>query len=516
MARTYDMNDASVVVVIGSGAGGATVSRGLAEAGIDVVCLEAGDHLGTIVNDTQAMFPRLTWLDPRIGTGELPPGFPVWSGKNVGGTTLHWTASAPRLKDAEFTPTRYFSGLPDCSVIDWPVPLAEMQHYYERAEKDMGVSGTNGWPLLPPSNNYRVLEAGARRIGLTRVYRGNMAINSVAQGGRPACMQLGFCVSGCAINAKWTAANTPLAQALATDHCELRPKSFVLQVEHDNQGRASGVIYIDEEGNLQRQKARAVCMAANAIDTPRILLNSESSSFPSGLANHSGHVGQNFVKHVFAIVTAIMPHPVHFNRGTDNLGHVDDFTDNEPERGFAGGFKFEQVSFDPVSLASLARPGAWGEEYAGQLQKYDQFTGLLVVGEDPAQSTNGVSLHPTEKDRYGMPVPIVHYVSHDNSNRMREFAVARAHDLYGSLDAEGVFVGPLPPSTHNLGTCRMAADAELGVCDPHGRSFDVANLFFSDGSAVPSSGTANPTMTIVALATRQAEHIAELMGRREV
>jgi choline dehydrogenase-like flavoprotein len=516
LGRQFDTSDDSVVVVIGSGAGGATVSRGLAEAGINVVCLEAGGQLGTIVNDTQAMFPRLTWLDRRIGTGELPPDFPVWSGKNVGGTTLHWTASAPRFQEAEFTPTRYFGALPDCSVIDWPIPLAEMQHYYERAEKDMGVSGTNGWPLLPPSNNYRVLEAGARRIGLTRVYRGNLAINSVAQGGRPACLQLGFCVSGCAINAKWTAENTPLVQALRTDHFELRSNSFALRVEHDGEGRASGVLYVDFKGNLQRQQARAVCMAANAIDTPRILLNSHSAQFPSGLANSSGQVGRNFVKHVFAIVSAIMPHPVHFYRGTDNLGHVDDFIDNDPSRGFAGGFKFEQVSFDPVSLASLARPGAWGAEYAAQLRKYDRFTALLVVGEDPAQAGNGVSLHPSETDQYDMPVPVVHYASHDNSNRMRDFAVARANELYGSLGAEDVFRGPLPPSTHNLGTCRMAADARLGVCDLHGRSFDVPNLFFSDGSAFSSSGTANPTMTIVALATRQAEYIAGLMSRREV
>lgn len=516
MATAFETGDDSVVVVIGSGAGGATVSRGLAQAGIDVVCLEAGGHLGTIVNDTQAMFPRLTWLDRRIGTGELPADFPIWSGKNVGGTTLHWTASAPRLQDAEFTPTRYFGDLPDTTVIDWPVPLAEMQHYYELAERDMGVSGTNGWPLLPPSNNYLVLEAGARRIGLTRVYRGNMAINSVAQGGRTACMQLGFCISGCAVNAKWTAANTPLLQAQNTGHFELRPQSFVLRVEHDDKGRASEVVYADADGNLQRQKARAVCMAANAIDTPRILLNSDSARFPSGLANRSGHVGRHFVKHVFAIVTAIMPHPVHFHRGTDNLGHVDDFIDHDGARGYAGGFKFEQVSFDPVTVARFARPGAWGAGYAAQLARYDHFTGLLVVGEDPSQASNGVSLHPGEKDQYGMPVPVVHYASHDNSNRMRDFAVDKARELYGSLGGEDVFLGPLPASTHNLGTCRMAPDADLGVCDPHGRSFDVPNLFFSDGSPFPSSGTANPTLTIVALATRQAEYIAGLMSRREV
>lgn len=516
MTRSYEQDDDRVVVVIGSGAGGATVARDLARAGIDVVCLEAGGHLREIVTDTQAMFPRLTWLDRRIGSGELPAGFPVWSGKNVGGTTLHWTASAPRIPDHELTPTRYLGDLEGCSVIDWPIPPDEMAHWYAVAEKDMGVTGTNGWPPLPKSNNYLVLEAAARAIGLTKIVRGNMAINSVVRDGRPACLQLGFCVSGCAINAKWTAANTPLTQAARTEHFELRPNSFVLRVEHDEGGRASGVVYLDADGTVQRQKARAVCMAANAIDTPRILLNSDSAKFPSGLANSSGHVGRHFVKHVFAIVTAIMPRPVNFHRGTDNLGHVDDFVEHDSSRGFAGGFKFEQVNFDPASLASLARPGAWGADYAAQLRQYDHFTGLLVMGEDPSQESNGVSLHPTEKDQYGMPVPVVHYQSHENSNRMRDFAVVKAGEMYGALGSEDIFLGPLPPSTHNMGTCRMAKNGDLGVCDPHGRSFDVPNLFFSDGSSFPSSGSSNPTITIVALAARQAEHIKDLMGRKEL
>ncbi|MDH4109165.1 MAG: GMC family oxidoreductase [Gammaproteobacteria bacterium] len=514
MAKVFDRNDSSVVVVIGSGAGGGTVSRELAASGVDVVCLEAGGPTAEVVTNASAMFPRLTWLDRRIGSGDLPAGFPIWSGKGVGGTTQHWTAHAPRYPDYQLAPSRYFGGLPGVSVIDWPVPQEEMAHYYALAEKSMGVSGTNGWPKLPESNNYRVLAEGARRIGLTHVERSNMAINSVAQGGRPACLQLGFCVSGCAVNAKWTSANTPIAQALRTNHFELRDRSFVLRVEHDERGRASEVVYVDAGGNLQRQKARAVCMAANSIDTPRILLNSDSAAFPGGLGNRSGHIGRHYTKHVFAIVTAIMPKPVHMERGTDNLGAVLDFIPNDPTRGYAGGFVFEQVSFDPANLSSLSRPGAWGAEYAEQLRRYDHYTGLLVMGEDPAQESNGVTLHPSEKDQYGMPVPVVHYADHDNSKRMRSFGIDRARELYEALGSTEIYVGPPPPATHNMGTCRMARDANDGACDPWGRSFDVPNLFFSDGSPLPSSGTSNPTLTIVALATRQAEHIRQLMASK--
>ena len=516
MARVFDRQDDGVVVVIGSGAGGGTVSRELASAGINVVCLEAGGPVDRIETDAHRMFGRLTWFDRRIGSGDLPADFPVWSGKNVGGTTLHWTGSTPRIPEAEVTPRRYFSSLPECSVIDWPLPYAELRRFYALAERAMGVSGTNGWPKLPGNNNFRVLQAGGRKAGLKRIEVGNMAINSVLQGGRSACLQLGFCVSGCAVQAKWTAANTPLAQAQETEHFELRPRSFVLRVETDAAGRASEVVYVDAQGTRQRQRARAVCVAANAIDTPRILLNSHSGRFPQGLANRSGHVGRHYMKHVFSIVTAIMPRPVHFHRGTQNSGKVYDFVAGDTARGFAGGFAFEQVAFDPASLVRLARPGAWGPEYAAQVRKYDHFAALLVMGEDPAQPTNRVTLHATEKDQYGMPVPVVHYVDHPNSRAMRTFAQARAREVYTALGSRDVFYGPPPPATHNMGTCRMARRAEDGVCDAWGRTFDVPNLFVSDGSLFSSSGSSNPTLTIVALALRQAGHIKESMGRGEL
>lgn len=115
-----------------------------------------------------------------------------------------------------------------------------------------------------------------------------------------------------------------------------------------------------------------------------------------------------------------------------------------------------------------------------------------------------------------MPIPIVHYVDHENSRKMREYVQGKARELYQSLDSEAVFLAPPPPATHNMGTCRMAKNIDDGVCDHRGRTFDVPNLFVSDGSQFPSSGTANPTITIVALATRQAAQIKDLMGRKEL
>ncbi|MBL4826655.1 MAG: GMC family oxidoreductase [Spongiibacteraceae bacterium] len=515
MPAVFDKNDSSVVVIIGSGAGGGTLAGELTKAGVNVVCLEAGKPVDSVVNDAAAMFPKLTWLDKRIGSGDLAKDFPVWSGKNVGGTTLHWTASTPRLSARELKPTRYFSSLSDTSVVDWPIDADEMAKYYSIAEQRMGVSGTNEWPKLPANNHFRVLQAGAKKIGVD-AHIGNMAINSVVRGDRAACMQLGFCVSGCAVQAKWTAANTPIAQAQATKHFELRDQSFVQGIEHDKNGRVNAVIYIDNKGIQQRQKARVVCVAANSIDTPRILLNSDSSHFKNGLANSAGHVGRHYIKHVFSVVSALMPHPVNFHRGTQNIGRVSAFSHSDQKRGFAGGFEFEQVSFDPATLTRLARPGRWGKNYAKQLSKYDHFAALLITGEDPAQHSNGIRLHETQKDQYGMPVPVVHYVDHPNSKKLREYAQQKAKALYQSLGSEDVFFGPPPPATHNLGTCRMSVRPEDGVSNAYGQTHDIPNLFVSDGSQFCSSGTANPTLTIVTLALRQADYIKQQLQQAKI
>ncbi len=518
MTRTYDLGDASVVVVVGSGAGGGTLSNELAQKGVDVVCLEAGPWIPTsdIVNDEALMFERLTWRDKRIGSGALAPPFPVWSGKGVGGTTIHWTAALIKMTPHEFTPLTTYGRLPDTNAIDWPITADELEPYYQRAAKKMGATGTNGWPLLPETNNFKVMKAGGGRVGYKHISMGTMAINSISRDGRPPCQQLGWCKSGCAIDAKWTTANSEIPKALESGHFEIRAECMVLRVEHNKAGRVTGVLYVDNKGVEHMQKARVVVMAANAIDTPRILLNSATSQFADGLANSSGQVGRNYMRHMFGSVMAIMPGEVNFHRGTQNAGIIEDERPFRPERGFAGGFEFEGVSFSPSGLARFMMPGKWGREVTGAVDKYRNFAGMLVVGEDPAQESNGITLHPTEKDQYGLPVPIVHYEEHPNTKAMRKYAQTRAAAIYGALNAEKVFFGPPPPATHNMGTCRMSARAAEGVTNQWGQSHDIANLFIADGSVLTSSGGGNPTYTIVAVAIRVADHLAEALRRGDV
>ena len=514
MSAPYSLDDGSVVVVVGSGAGGGVMSRELAERGIDVVCLEAGRHIAfdEIVNDEDLMFKKLTWREKRIGSGDLDPQFPVWIGRGVGVTTLHWTANLVRMQAHEFAPLSTYGVVDGGSAIDWPITLDELAPFYDLAERKMGATGTNGWPMLPEGNNFKVLKAGARRIGYKEINNGVMAINSVYRDGRPPCQQLGFCKSGCAVNAKWTTAWSELPAATRTGHFELRTGAVVLRIEHNKKGRITGVVYADGSGARHRQKARLVVMAANAIDTPRILLNSHSGLFPDGLANGSGQVGRNYMRHMFGSVFAIMPGEVNFYRTTQNAGMISDERPFRPECGFAGGYEFEGVSFSPSALAQYLIPDGWGRELTSALEQYRNFAGMLVVGEDPPLARNGITLHPGEKDAHGLPVPVVHYDDSPNNKAMRAHAFRQGGRIFDSLGAKKVFFGHPPPATHNMGTCRMSASPADGVANRWGQSHQVDNLFIADGSLMASAGGGNPTVTIVALAIREAAYIARQMA----
>jgi choline dehydrogenase-like flavoprotein len=501
-------------VVVGSGAGGGTLANELAQRGIDVVCLEAGSRLtmNDIVNDNDAMFERTTWLDRRIGTGDLNADFPLFVCKTVGGTTMRWAGASLRFQEHEFKTRTVYGAIQGANLLDWPLSLNELEPFYDLAERKLAVTGTNGIPRLPGNNNYKVLAAGAKRVGYRDVDTGNMAINSVAHDGRPACRQIGFCTTGCAIAAKWSTLYTEIPKAEATGHFELRPDSMALRITHDARGMASGVVYADRSGEHFEQKARIVCIAGNSVETPRLLLNSESPKYPDGMANSSGQVGRNFMRHMSGSVYAIMPGPVNFERGTQMAGIIKDEARYDPTRGFVGGYEIETLpGFGLAGLAANLIPGAWGPSYTRIIEMYDHFAGLWLVGEDLPQANNGVSLHPSEKDQYGLPVPIVHLGDHQNDSAMRQHAFKAGRAIYEALDATEVFeLPPLLPSTHNMGTCRQSTNPRDGVCNSYGQCHDVPNLFISDGSQFTSSGAENPTLTIVALAMRQARYIAKI------
>jgi choline dehydrogenase-like flavoprotein len=511
--------DDSVAVVIGSGAGGGVLSQQLAEHGVKVVCLEAGKRLamGDIVNDEAAMFGKITWLDERVGEADALADFPVWTCKTVGGTTMHWTAAAPRLQQHEMRARTTYGDIAGASLVDWPLTLEELNPYYDKAEFMLGVTGTHGIPYLPGNNNFKVLEAGARNLGYREIDTNKVAINPVPRDGRPGCQQLGFCTSGCAVGAKWSSLYTAIPAAEATGNFELRSECMAVRLIADADNRVTGVEYIDAAGARHVQRARFVCVAGNAPETTRLLLNSKTDRFPAGLANSSGQVGRNYTRHVITALVGIMPGEVHMYKGAQIAGVVRDETRHDPGRGFVGGFQIHTVPFTPGYLASTMLPGRWGREFTDVLEQYRNFAGVMIMGEDPPCPDNRISLHPERKDRYGLPVTVVRYRHHPNNRAMIRYAMDRARKLYESLGASQLFdMVDVFPATHNMGTARMGEDPATSVCDRWGRTHDIGNLYISDGSVFPTAGCENPTLTIVALALRQAEHIINRLSGNEL
>ena len=520
MTAPFEQTDDSVVVVIGTGAGGGTLANELAQKGISVVALEAGGrHLPEdYLNDEWPSFGQLAWLDKRTTSGTWRvakdfAGLPAWIVKAVGGSTVHWAGASLRFQEHEWKARTTYGDIPGANLLDWPIDAAEMAPYYAKAEDKMGVTRTNDIPGLPGNNNFKVMKAGADKLGYKECHTGRMAINSQERHGRAACQQIGFCFQGCKTGAKWSTAYTEIPAGEATGNLEVRENAHVLTIEHDASGRVSGVVYADKDGNQQRQAARAVAVAGNSIESPRLLLNSASSMFPDGLANSSGQVGRNYMRHMTGSVYAVFPEPVRMWRGTTMAGIITDESRHDTSRGFAGGYEMETLSIGLPFMAAFLDPGSWGREFTTAMEGYEYMAGMWLVGEDMPQETNRISLHPTEVDQFGLPVPNVHFDDHENDIAMRNHAYQQGSAIYDAVGATATYPTPPYPSTHNLGTNRMSEKARDGVVNRWGQTHDIANLFVSDGSQFTTGAAENPTLTIVSLAIRQADYIADQMAK---
>lgn len=502
------------VVIIGSGAGGGTLAYELTRAGVPCVLLEAGPHLthDDFENDEWRAFQQLSWLDPRTTSGSWRiaddfPNLPAWIVKAVGGSTVHWSGATPRFMAHEFRARSSYGAIDKATLLDWPIDLAELAPWYDRAEIALGSTHRHGRPPLPANNNYMVFANGAEKAGYRYYATGPYATNAEPYDDRPASIQDGFNFQGDKNRSKWSTLVREIPRALATGRLDLRPECQAVKITHDPAGRADAVEYLDAAGRLHRQAARVVCVAGNAIETSRLLLLSAGPLHPDGLANASGQVGRNYLRHTTGSAFAIFDKPVRMYRGETMAGIVADEARHDPGRGFAGGYYLETLSLGPAFLASFVEPGEWGRSFTAKLEAYANTAGLWIVGEDLPQATNRVTLNADVHDRHGLPVADVRFDDHPNDIAMREHGYAAADAIYGAVGALSVHHTPPFPSTHNLGTCRMSERAEDGVVDRWGRAHTAPNLFVSDGSVMTTGGAANPTLTIVALATRQADYL---------
>ena len=467
------------------------------------------------------MFGQISWLDKRTTSGNWRvakdfAGLPAWIVKAVGGSTVHWAGASLRFQEHEFKVKSLYGDVAGANLLDWPIDLAEMEPWYAKAEDRMGVTRTNGIPGLPGNNNFKVMKKGADLLGYKNCHTGRMAINSQPRDGRASCQQLGFCFQGCKTGAKWSTLYVEIPKGEQTGNLEVRPNSQVLTIEHDASGKVSGVVYVDGDGNTQKQKARVVCVAGNSIESPRLLLNSHSSMFPDGLANSSGQVGKNYMRHMTGSVYVVFDKPVNMYRGTTMAGIITDESRHDPSRGFVGGYEMETLSLGVPFMAAFLNPGEWGRAFSSAMESYENMAGMWLVGEDMPQESNAITLHASEKDDHGLPAPNVHFDDHPNDIAMRNHAYQQGAAIYDAVGATRTFPTPPYPSTHNLGTNRMSDDPADGVVNRWGQSHDIDNLFVSDGSQFTTGAAENPTLTIVALALRQADHIAAEMAKQNI
>ena len=540
-------------VIIGSGASGGVFARELSTAGFDVVVLEQGPYrrAGDFVHDEMAvqflgeMTRHPSWSDPQTfrrseserATVQADGPPTALYARGVGGSSVHFTANYWRMRPVDFKERSLLGEISGTGFADWPISYEELEPYYSRVDWEIGVSGAQGpfdpprsrpypVPPLPLNSSGALLERGARKLGW-HAQPAPMAILSQPHNNRAACMHCGFCMGyGCEANAKSStlAAMIPLAEA--TGRCEIRPLSTVFRIETNQKGRVSEVAYLDAGGGQHAQKAKAVIVAANGGETPRLLLMSESSRFPQGLANSSGLVGKYLMPNSHSLSQAIFEEPLNEYKSVQVTRIVHDFYEHDPKRGFYGGGGIDARAFiqaTPILFSETGLPPGsprWGKAHKDMLRHtFTRRMAVLTSSTSLALESNNVTLDPDLKDATGRPAMRITYRDSENDMALMRFMQDRAVEILEAAEARTVWRDPVVSETvfaHLLGTCRMGADPAASVVDPYHRSHEVPNLFICDGSSLVTSGRGQPTMTIQALAFRAAEHIVEFARRGEI
>jgi choline dehydrogenase-like flavoprotein len=527
------------VLIIGAGASGGVVARRLAEAGIGVLCLEQGgwhdrmEYRGAELD--WELTARKQWSGSPNIRG-LTDDYPVDDADSdisplmfagVGGSMLLFAGAWPRLLPSDFR-VRTLDGVAD----DWPIGYAELQPYYERGDRQIGVSGLGGDPAYPPGEDPPLppLPIGAGGLKVARAHSRlgwhwwpePNAILSAPYDGRNPCVQRGTCMQGCNEGAKASTDLTHWPVAIAHG-ARLVTGARVRRLDTNERGLVIGATWLDRDGGEHFQAASTVVLAANGIGTPRLLLLSASPRHPDGLANSSGLVGRRLMMHPFASVTGLFDESLeswqgHFGCSIESF----EFYETDERRGFVRGAKWGLApTGGPVNAALPSRAGeqVWGEEHHLHVRnRLGRGASWGLFGEDLPDESNQVTLSTSATDSSGLPAPELHYRVSDNSRRLLDFHIAKASESLVEAGAHTVEVDRLMRYSgwHLLGTARMGSDPATSVVDEWNRAHDVPNLYVVDGSCFVTSGGVNPTSTICALALRAADHLVDTRRQQVV
>ena len=521
MSSDIDFSPADVLI-IGAGASGATAAWNLAETKMRIVCLEQGGwtnpaNYPTTGRDWESRAQSDFSINPnrRQQPGDYPVNdddspIKIANFNGVGGGTVLYAGHYPRFHPSDFK-VKSLDGVAD----DWPIDYGDLEPFYAENDRITGVSGLAGDPaypakqsLMPPlpmGKSGQKLAEGFNQLGW-HWWPSDSAIATQPYNGRDQCINLGACIYGCAQGAKASTDITYWPEAVRAG-VELRTWCRVKEINVGDDGLASGVTYFDEDGVEQFQPAHVVIMACNGVGTPRILLNSVSEQFPDGLANSSGLVGKNLMLHPYASIQGVFEEPLDGYRGPHDSIWSQEFYETGEERDFIRGFTYETTRGRGLVATALTGVHSgripWGAGHHDAYRKlHNRIAGMVAICEDLPEEHNSVTLDPSIKDAHGIPAPKMTYSISDNSQKMLDFAVARATETLRAAGATDVIIeSPLASGGwHLMGTARMGKDPQKSVVNEWGRSHDVKNLFIVDGSIFVTSAGVNPTRTIQTLA----------------
>ena len=515
--RRYDENDEVDVVIVGAGAGGGTLAQRLARAGWRTVVLDAGPFWNPDtdwVSDERGSH-GLFWTDSRqIGGSDPIPLGSNNSGRGVGGSMVHYAGYVPR-----FHPSDFHTHSADGVGADWPISYDTLRPYYEKIEAELPVAGQD-WPWGDPhryphsphpvSGNGQIALRGAAELGI-EMRVGPVAIPNGRFGNRPHCIYRGFCLQGCKVNAKASPLITHIPDALAHG-AEIRPDALVSRVLVDDEsGRATGVEYY-RAGVLRRQRASAVVVAGYSIETPRLLLLSATSRYERGLGNDHDQVGRYLMVQGAPQTAGRFSDEIRMYKAPPPEVSSEAFYETDPTKPYKRGWSIQTVSPLPITWAEhVLAQGHWGKALREYMRDYVHWATLGALCELLPRPDNRVTLSD-EKDRHGLPVAHFSYSQCDNDRQLIKAATTVMEDILRAAGAEETIT--IERYAHLVGGARMAARAEDGVIDAEHRVFGVERLYVVDGSTMPTQGSANPALTIMALAARAADLMVDHAAAR--
>jgi choline dehydrogenase-like flavoprotein len=554
------------VLVVGSGASGGWVAKEAAERGLSVLMLEAGPPRVPTRDFTEHVWPyqlkfrgfgdqrqlltdqpvqRLCYACDDyshqffVNDHENPYTFPadkpfMWiRGRQVGGRTFCWARESYRFSEYDFK-----AASRDGHGEDWPISYAELAPYYDRVESFIGVSGSregleqfpDGQFLPPMALSCGSLEARdtiGQKFGW-RVIPDRVANLTVAHRGRPACHYCDQCQRGCHTASYFNSPSVTLPAAARTGKFTLVSDAVVSHVLIDSNGAASGVHYIERTTHRHREAhARVVVLAAAALESTRILLNSKSPLFPQGVGNEEGVLGHYLMDH-FTVEGAGGFMPGLRSSTREPIGRpcgflIPNYTNigNNKNSNFVRGYRFDGDGSQELYAHAfrLTEVGDdWRKKVRGEIPYYFS---MEAQGECLPRKENYVTLDPVKKDKWG--IPALHIVASYGENE-KAMAKAMREDVAAILDAMKL-ADATPPDAgisvfgkniHESGTARMGNDPKTSVVDRYCKVHHVPNLFVSDGAVFATQTCYEPTLTIMALSARVGEHIAESFRRGEL